>query len=413
MPDGRRPGAKPKASRSPRTKPKARVSGSSRPGRSPAPAGARRAAGGAAHLPPRRRSPAPRPASGSTPGRSGCRTCRSSSCRSRSPSSATPCAAARRGPRPPADRPRGRRRHPALRRGRGRDRVGRLALTVADELGVGRPRRRGRDRAGGRRARRIEIPGAVAPAFAPPAETAEAIATVAAGVGVVIVPDVARPPAPAQGRDVPAAAGRTGVDRRPRLGVRPHDGRRRDLRRHRPRPHGAQLARLTRSRTREPGDVADLGLCDIPRWSGAGPPHTPQQVIGRTVPPANPSCPRRVCAVHRSIDQECGPRAPDTSPGKDLRNRPRAPGTARRGRCDLGCRGERLGGRQPRRPGRRAARRAARRRRRRRRRPAPRAPPATRRAARCASSRSPPRPTAPTSAPPRTPRARRCRARAA
>lgn len=32
------------------------------------------------------------------------------------------------------------------------------------------------------------VPGATAPAFAPPADTAEAIATVAAGVGVVIVP---------------------------------------------------------------------------------------------------------------------------------------------------------------------------------------------------------------------------------
>ena len=34
----------------------------------------------------------------------------------------------------------------------------------------------------------LDVPGAVAPAFAPPADTAEAIATVAAGVGVVIVP---------------------------------------------------------------------------------------------------------------------------------------------------------------------------------------------------------------------------------
>ena len=34
----------------------------------------------------------------------------------------------------------------------------------------------------------IRVPGAAAPAFAPPADTAEAIATVAAGVGVVIVP---------------------------------------------------------------------------------------------------------------------------------------------------------------------------------------------------------------------------------
>jgi DNA-binding transcriptional LysR family regulator len=34
----------------------------------------------------------------------------------------------------------------------------------------------------------VDVPGAVAPAFAPPADTAEAIATVAAGVGVVIVP---------------------------------------------------------------------------------------------------------------------------------------------------------------------------------------------------------------------------------
>ncbi|MFB8145922.1 LysR substrate-binding domain-containing protein [Microbacterium sp. NPDC056003] len=34
----------------------------------------------------------------------------------------------------------------------------------------------------------IRIPDAVAPAFAPPADTAEAIATVAAGVGVVVVP---------------------------------------------------------------------------------------------------------------------------------------------------------------------------------------------------------------------------------
>ena len=62
------------------------------------------------------------------------------------------------------------------------------ALTVADELGLD-------DLAGevvivpeddvlGR----IQIPGAVDPAFAPPAETSEAIATVAAGVGVAIVP---------------------------------------------------------------------------------------------------------------------------------------------------------------------------------------------------------------------------------
>jgi hypothetical protein len=34
----------------------------------------------------------------------------------------------------------------------------------------------------------LEVPGAVAPAFPPPADTAEAIATVAAGVGAVIVP---------------------------------------------------------------------------------------------------------------------------------------------------------------------------------------------------------------------------------
>jgi DNA-binding transcriptional LysR family regulator len=34
----------------------------------------------------------------------------------------------------------------------------------------------------------LDVAGAVAPAFAPPADTAEAIATVAAGVGVVIVP---------------------------------------------------------------------------------------------------------------------------------------------------------------------------------------------------------------------------------
>lgn len=34
----------------------------------------------------------------------------------------------------------------------------------------------------------LRVPGAVAPVFAPPADTAEAIATVAAGVGVVVVP---------------------------------------------------------------------------------------------------------------------------------------------------------------------------------------------------------------------------------
>lgn len=34
----------------------------------------------------------------------------------------------------------------------------------------------------------IRIPGTVAPSFAPPADTAEAIATVAAGVGIVVVP---------------------------------------------------------------------------------------------------------------------------------------------------------------------------------------------------------------------------------
>ncbi|WP_396791933.1 LysR substrate-binding domain-containing protein [Microbacterium thalassium] len=35
---------------------------------------------------------------------------------------------------------------------------------------------------------RLDVPGSVAPAFARPADTAEAIATVAAGVGVVVVP---------------------------------------------------------------------------------------------------------------------------------------------------------------------------------------------------------------------------------
>jgi DNA-binding transcriptional LysR family regulator len=34
----------------------------------------------------------------------------------------------------------------------------------------------------------IEVPGTVAPRFAPPKDTAEAIATVAAGVGIVVVP---------------------------------------------------------------------------------------------------------------------------------------------------------------------------------------------------------------------------------
>lgn len=61
------------------------------------------------------------------------------------------------------------------------------ALTVADELDLA-------DLAGeivivpGDDVLGLEVPGAVAPSFAPPADTAEAIATVAAGVGAVIVP---------------------------------------------------------------------------------------------------------------------------------------------------------------------------------------------------------------------------------
>lgn len=60
-------------------------------------------------------------------------------------------------------------------------------LTAADELGLedlaGEVVIAARDDVLG-----IRIPDAVEPAFAPPADTAEAIATVAAGVGVVIVP---------------------------------------------------------------------------------------------------------------------------------------------------------------------------------------------------------------------------------
>ncbi|WP_214468336.1 LysR substrate-binding domain-containing protein [Microbacterium flavescens] len=60
-------------------------------------------------------------------------------------------------------------------------------LTAADDLGLedlgGEVVIAARDDVLG-----IRVPDAVAPAFAPPADTAEAIATVAAGVGVVVVP---------------------------------------------------------------------------------------------------------------------------------------------------------------------------------------------------------------------------------
>ena len=55
---------------------------------------------------------------------------------------------------------------------------------------------------------------------------------------------VARPPAPSKGPDIPSPSGRAGVHGRARLGVRSHHRRRRDVHRHRPRAHAAQLPRL-------------------------------------------------------------------------------------------------------------------------------------------------------------------------
>ena len=121
-------------------------------------------------------------------GRSGCRTCRWSSSRSRWPSSATLSGELDAAlVRLPIDR-------------QGVDAIPLYeeiavvivsvdsALTLADELG--------RDDLAGEVVivpeddvlGRIDIPGAVEPVFAPPAETSEAIATVATGVGVTVAP---------------------------------------------------------------------------------------------------------------------------------------------------------------------------------------------------------------------------------
>ena len=91
----------------------------------------------------------------------------------------------------------------------------------------------------------LHVPGAVAASFAPPEDTEQAIATVAAGVGIVIVPmslarlhrrkDAAYRPL----RGVPE------LERRARVAVGAHDARGRGVRRHRARSHGQLVADLS------------------------------------------------------------------------------------------------------------------------------------------------------------------------
>ena len=213
------------------------------------------------------RSPARRPASGSTPGTSGCRSIELEL-----------------GPIAVADQ----RARPARRRGSTprscgcrSTATGLHVIPLYDEV-AGRRRRRGLAPDGRRRARprrprrrgasscrRTTCSGSTCPARSRhPSRRrttpSEAIATVAAGVGVVIVPmSLARLHQP-QGRRLPAAARRPALHGRARLARRPHDARRRGVRRHRARAHRELVARLTRA-ARRSGDVADLGLCDIPR----------------------------------------------------------------------------------------------------------------------------------------------------
>ena len=165
------------------------------------------------------RSPARRPASGSTPGRSGCRTCHSSSCRSRSPSSARP----RSGDSTPPSC--------ACRSTRDGLEVIPLydevpvvivsvdsALTVADELDARRPRGRSGDRAGGRRARHLERPRRRRAGFRAARRHGRGDRDGRRGRGRRHRADVARAPAPPQGRRRTVRSGTAPCPRSPSPG---------------------------------------------------------------------------------------------------------------------------------------------------------------------------------------------------
>ncbi|UUT35987.1 hypothetical protein [Microbacterium elymi] len=98
------------------------------------------------------------------------------------------------------------------------------------------------------------------PSFAAPETTEDAVATVGAGVGVVIVPmSLARSASP-QGRHLPAAARRTDLHRRARVGRRPPLGPDRRLRRDRARPHREFVA-LRRGHAPGAASALRLGRC--------------------------------------------------------------------------------------------------------------------------------------------------------
>ena len=131
----------------------------------------------------------------------------------------------------------------------------------------------------------LDVPGAVAASFAPPEDTEQAIATVAAGVGVVIVPmslarlhrrkDAAYRPL-RDGADLDGGAGVAG---------RSHDARGRGVRRHRARAHAELVPRLTARTTK-------VGGCRRPGSLR----HPPRNRSGRSTRPDRApriSCPQR------------------------------------------------------------------------------------------------------------------------
>ena len=116
---------------------------------------------------------------------------------------------------------------------------------------------------------RLAVPGAIAPSFAPPEDTEMAIATVAAGIGVVIVPmSLARLH---HRKDVDYRPLRDGpvVDRGAGLAGRSDDAGGAGLRRHRARAH-AELLALT-------GSSSGEGRGMSPTWVPATSPADPTQ----------------------------------------------------------------------------------------------------------------------------------------
>ena len=144
---------------------------------------------GTVGLRPRRRSPVRRPGNGSTPGASGCRTSSSSFGPSPSRTSAASSTATRSTPRScdcrstPRAFTSSRSTRSAPSSSSRRTRISRPSTNSNSPISPARSIVTPADDVLG-----LEVPGAVEPRFAAPETTGDAIATVAAGVGAVIVP---------------------------------------------------------------------------------------------------------------------------------------------------------------------------------------------------------------------------------